>query len=149
MPTVVMEGYMFKQGAVVKNWKRRWFVLDSHDNLRYYKDEDRTKEAGARPVFCVLLCMDAPLCKCFVFRLTQPVRPAGSMDMTKCTGIIAGSRCVCQWDAGANINYCFGLVFKTRTYHVRSCMVGLFAAFIAKHCEMSEIRILITSILCS
>ena len=46
MPTVVMEGYMFKQGAVVKNWKRRWFILDSHDNLRYYKDEDRTSEAG-------------------------------------------------------------------------------------------------------
>jgi hypothetical protein len=30
----------------VKNWKRRWFVLDSHDVLRYYRNPENTKPAG-------------------------------------------------------------------------------------------------------
>ncbi|CAL8292045.1 dual adapter for phosphotyrosine and 3-phosphotyrosine and 3-phosphoinositide isoform X2 [Gadus morhua] len=32
------EGYLVKQGAVVKNWKQRWFTLQRHE-LKYFKDK--------------------------------------------------------------------------------------------------------------
>ena len=34
---VLKEGYLIKKGARVKNWKKRWFVLNG-DALRYYND---------------------------------------------------------------------------------------------------------------
>jgi hypothetical protein len=30
-------GFLFKRGHIIKNWKRRWFVLDRHAVLRYFK----------------------------------------------------------------------------------------------------------------
>jgi hypothetical protein len=33
---ITMQGYLTKQGKVVKNWKRRWFVLQE-SRLFYYK----------------------------------------------------------------------------------------------------------------
>ncbi len=42
----MLTGYLVKQGAVVKNWKRRWFVLDSHDQLRYFKKPEDSACAG-------------------------------------------------------------------------------------------------------
>ncbi len=45
-----MEGWLEKQGTVVKNWKRRWFVLypDGEDAffLRYFTAEDKKVEKG-------------------------------------------------------------------------------------------------------
>uniref|UniRef100_A0A1A8FQU3 Dual adapter for phosphotyrosine and 3-phosphotyrosine and 3-phosphoinositide n=2 Tax=Nothobranchius korthausae TaxID=1143690 RepID=A0A1A8FQU3_9TELE len=32
------EGYLVKQGAIVKNWKHRWFTLTRYE-LRYFKDK--------------------------------------------------------------------------------------------------------------
>ncbi|CAL8284978.1 unnamed protein product [Lota lota] len=32
------EGYLVKQGAVIKNWKQRWFTLHRHE-LKYFKDK--------------------------------------------------------------------------------------------------------------
>jgi len=33
---VALEGFLFKQGGVVKSWKQRFFVLDSNQKLCYY-----------------------------------------------------------------------------------------------------------------
>jgi len=38
------EGYLFKQSRHLKQWRRRWFVLD--DNKLYsFKDKENTKDA--------------------------------------------------------------------------------------------------------
>ncbi|XP_013399466.1 pleckstrin homology domain-containing family A member 1 isoform X1 [Lingula anatina] len=42
----IHQGYCVKQGGVVKNWKRRFFVLDE-DRISYYKNE---KWQGKRPI---------------------------------------------------------------------------------------------------
>lgn len=42
---VHMEGWLVKQGHIVKSWKRRWFILDNQF-LRYYKKEDDIKCLG-------------------------------------------------------------------------------------------------------
>ncbi len=39
MPKIVMQGPLTKQGAQVKNWKLRWFTLDSHSVLKYYGEQ--------------------------------------------------------------------------------------------------------------
>jgi hypothetical protein len=38
-------GWLTKRGHVVKNWKRRWFVLND-DMLRYYKSPGQTVAQG-------------------------------------------------------------------------------------------------------
>jgi hypothetical protein len=38
------EGYLFKQSRHLKQWRKRWFILD--DNKLYsFKDKDNTKDA--------------------------------------------------------------------------------------------------------
>jgi hypothetical protein len=44
-PFNVVEGYLTKLGAKVKNWKRRWVVLDNYV-LTYYKSEDGRGACG-------------------------------------------------------------------------------------------------------
>lgn len=39
------EGYLYKQGAFVRNWKRRWFVL-SGCHLSYYEGSNSKKLLG-------------------------------------------------------------------------------------------------------
>jgi hypothetical protein len=36
------EGWLTKKGAKVKNWKRRWFVLENEE-MRYYTSQDKKK----------------------------------------------------------------------------------------------------------
>ena len=36
------EGYLIKQGGRVKNWKKRWFVVQN-DHMAYYENKDSTK----------------------------------------------------------------------------------------------------------
>lgn len=38
-PPVEKAGWLEKEGAMVKNWKKRWFVLQGN-SLHYYKDKD-------------------------------------------------------------------------------------------------------------
>ena len=43
---ILHAGWAFKLGSKVKNWKRRWFVLLSNGNLRYFEDKDSFQEKG-------------------------------------------------------------------------------------------------------
>ena len=36
------DGYLVKRGEIVKNWKKRWFVVQS-DQMAYYVSKDSTK----------------------------------------------------------------------------------------------------------
>ena len=46
MPGAIFSGCMTKQGGVVKNWKKRFFVL-TPGLLTYYKDKNDNEPAGA------------------------------------------------------------------------------------------------------
>lgn len=37
--TEIHSGWMTKQGGLIKNWKKRWFVLRSTGALDYYLDK--------------------------------------------------------------------------------------------------------------
>uniref|UniRef100_A0A8C0EJE1 Dual adaptor of phosphotyrosine and 3-phosphoinositides 1 n=1 Tax=Bubo bubo TaxID=30461 RepID=A0A8C0EJE1_BUBBB len=40
------EGYLIKQGKIVKNWKTRWFTLHRNE-LKYFKDQTATEPIRA------------------------------------------------------------------------------------------------------
>lgn len=42
-------GFLYKKGAIISGWKRRWFVLDSR-KLRYYRKQGDTNAAGEIPL---------------------------------------------------------------------------------------------------
>lgn len=49
------QGFLAKRGAVVKNIKRRWFVLDLNEGtLAYYTDKDKRNRKGSIPIPSVL-----------------------------------------------------------------------------------------------
>merc|ERR1712113_349572 len=36
---IAKEGYMQKEGKMIKSWRRRWFVLQNNGIMSYYHDE--------------------------------------------------------------------------------------------------------------
>lgn len=48
LPTEVTRGYMTKQGGMMKNWKKRWFVLEGH-TLTYYADKANAESSYPTP----------------------------------------------------------------------------------------------------
>jgi hypothetical protein len=38
-PEIFKQGWLVKKGAIVKNWKKRWFVVDKNYRIAYYKGE--------------------------------------------------------------------------------------------------------------
>jgi hypothetical protein len=45
VPDVLKEGWITKKGAIVKNWKKRWFVIDKEYRVSYYVGEkDHTEK---------------------------------------------------------------------------------------------------------
>jgi hypothetical protein len=54
-PEIHKQGWLVKKGAVVKNWKKRWFVVDKEYRVAYYKGEHdheidpKTKKSKKKP----------------------------------------------------------------------------------------------------
>ena len=42
---IIKQGYLVKQGHIIRNWKKRSFVL-LRDELKYYKSETEKKPRG-------------------------------------------------------------------------------------------------------
>jgi hypothetical protein len=42
-------GYAAKEGAVVKNWKKRWFVVRPDYSVEYWASEEEWKKPKAKP----------------------------------------------------------------------------------------------------
>ena len=42
---IIKQGYLVKQGHIIRNWKKRSFVL-MRDELKYYKSETEKKPQG-------------------------------------------------------------------------------------------------------
>uniref|UniRef100_A0A667XDL5 Dual adapter for phosphotyrosine and 3-phosphotyrosine and 3-phosphoinositide n=1 Tax=Myripristis murdjan TaxID=586833 RepID=A0A667XDL5_9TELE len=65
------EGYLVKQGAIVKNWKQRWFTLNRYE-LKYFKDKMceeplRTLDLRACSAVQFDYSQDRVNCFCLVF----------------------------------------------------------------------------------
>ncbi|XP_053112323.1 dual adapter for phosphotyrosine and 3-phosphotyrosine and 3-phosphoinositide isoform X2 [Hemicordylus capensis] len=68
------EGYLTKQGRIVKNWKTRWFTLHRNE-LKYYKDQTSTEPIRALDLTeCSAVQFDYSQDKVNCFCLVFPVR---------------------------------------------------------------------------
>merc|ERR1712110_622358 len=47
---IVQQGWMMKQGGLVKNWKRRYFVLKTNNVLNYYESDNSSMVKGYVPL---------------------------------------------------------------------------------------------------
>jgi len=49
------EGFLYKRGKIVKNWKQRWFILDTdRRELSYYDSKQEGKCHGTIPLSDIL-----------------------------------------------------------------------------------------------
>jgi len=49
-PQEVVSGNLTKRGAVIKNWKKRWFVVYTNGNCEYFVKEGDSKAKGTMPL---------------------------------------------------------------------------------------------------
>eukprot|EP01117_Protostelium_nocturnum_P016148 TRINITY_DN6339_c0_g1_i1.p1 TRINITY_DN6339_c0_g1~~TRINITY_DN6339_c0_g1_i1.p1 ORF type:complete len:353 (+),score=151.78 TRINITY_DN6339_c0_g1_i1:81-1061(+) len=56
---VVKEGFLVKQGKVVKNWKTRWFVL-TEASLNYYNNQEKKHLKRSIPMTTIMSCRVDP-----------------------------------------------------------------------------------------
>ncbi len=93
--TTIVAGNLTKMGNIAKNWKTRYFILDTAAKLSYYKSEPAKKAevpTGTRQ---------------------------GVIDMASVAGVWQCSELTCEWPKDANRECCFGIVTPGRTYYVR------------------------------
>lgn len=50
---VIKHGYMLKMGAVNKSWKKRYFVMNKYQQLKYYENKNARKHLGIIDLKCV------------------------------------------------------------------------------------------------
>lgn len=67
------QGYLVKRGGIVKNWKKRWFVLRGNI-LYYYSAPDQKEPLGFIPLerSSVQAVPEAKFKKLFCFEITDP-----------------------------------------------------------------------------
>ena len=92
------QGWLIKQGGRVKNWKRRFFVLDGSRRLTYYVSEADAR-AGANPLGIIDLQT----------ALFVKPRSQGS-----------GSSTTITWPAQVSSDYCFMIITNDRNYGMYS-----------------------------
>lgn len=65
-PRPTCRGYLHKrtQSAILKGWRKRWFVLKHNGYLHYYKHKKVRKEAGEEES-CILNCEVQQYCTQF------------------------------------------------------------------------------------
>jgi hypothetical protein len=89
MTAIVKEGWLTKEGAVRKSWRRRWFILYDSRILSYYTNE----------------------------RLLSS--PKGNIDISTATAIVprylTGSG---SWPSSSTEERSFGIVTPSRTFRV-------------------------------
>lgn len=74
MSGIKKEGFLEKIGGNVRNWKRRWFVLQSK-SLDYYKKRDLNDQCGSIPIIdCTLSIEPASDAPGFYFMIKLPAR---------------------------------------------------------------------------
>eukprot|EP00049_Salpingoeca_infusionum_P020069 m.363460 g.363460 ORF g.363460 m.363460 type:complete len:423 (+) comp22686_c0_seq1:170-1438(+) len=57
-------GWLTKEGGNVRNWKKRWFVLDRQDRLKYFKTQSSSKPAGMIDMTACTSVICASQCTC-------------------------------------------------------------------------------------
>ncbi|KAA6375757.1 MAG: hypothetical protein EZS28_028718 [Streblomastix strix] len=78
-----MEGWLTKQGHVMKNWKKRWFSLRGKE-LFYYEKQNSPKEKGSIPLDgCIVSNGEDKSDRPFCFHISYPNSP-GRKDFFVC-----------------------------------------------------------------
>lgn len=93
------QGWLIKQGGRVKNWKRRFFVLDGSQTLSYYVSE-ADAQAGVNQLGII------DLQKALFVKPRSQGRGAGSTTIT--------------WPASVSSDYCFMIITHDRNYGMYS-----------------------------
>jgi hypothetical protein len=62
---ILLEGWLIKEGRLVKSWKKRWFVL-TKNKLSYYATKEKTKLKGEVVIETCTIALSAEKKNCLV-----------------------------------------------------------------------------------